>query len=127
MLVHLGVIDVSSVNIPSLPKTFRAQSNLDTLLDVAPLFSPEELKLLKKGAPKEGPILTEDDAYILRASAIDACQIIIEEAHKMEGEEVEWLRKMTLPELDAWLWAGAKDRPDYRELERFVLRTTNFF
>ncbi|KIJ39849.1 hypothetical protein M422DRAFT_32453 [Sphaerobolus stellatus SS14] len=127
ILVHLGVIDLSNAKLPSVPPSFKAQSNLDTLLDVAPKLSPEELKKLKNLKPKEGPILTVDDSYVLRAAAIDACEIILEEAHKIEAEEFAWLKKLTLPQLDAWLWAGAKDRPDYRELERFVFRDTNFF
>jgi len=76
---------------------------------------------------KEGPVLKEEDAYILRACAIDACELIVEKAHKATEEGSEWLRKITLPELDAWIWAGAKDRKDYRDLERFVLRDTVYF
>ncbi|KAI0298558.1 hypothetical protein BC826DRAFT_1090691 [Russula brevipes] len=38
-----------------------------------------------------------------------------------------WLRDVTPPDLDNWLWAVAKDRADYRALPRFVLRNTPFF
>ena len=77
-------------------------------------------------------MLTAEQAYILRAAAIDACELIVEYAHSMDAAELEdrgleWLREITLPDLDTWLWAVAKDRPDYRKLERFVLRNTLFF
>ena len=68
---------------------------------------------------------------MLRAAAIDACELLV--AHGKTLPEAQgdgalaWLRELTPPELDAWLWAVAKDRPDYRKLERFALRNTAFF
>lgn len=124
MLVHLGIIDLSGAKLSPLSGRFKVHSNLSTLLDTVPGLSGNKMK---GHVPQEGPVLTESDAYILRASAIDACDIMAEEARKIEGDEFAWLRNITLPEIDAWLWAGGKDRPDYRELERFVLRNTAFF
>ena len=43
------------------------------------------------------------------------------------GRGPAWLKDLTLPDLNIWLWAVAKDRPDYRALPRFVLRNTPFF
>lgn len=80
--------------------------------------------------PKEGPILTETQAYMLRAAAIDACELIIDEARNTgdaDGGVMDWVRDIQLPELDMWIWAVAKDRRDYRELPRFSLRNTEFF
>ena len=77
-----------------------------------------------------GPLLTVEQAYVLRAAAIDACELIVARARTLDvGGEVglEWVREITLPELDAWIWAVAKDRPDYRKLERFALRNTAYF
>ena len=79
----------------------------------------------------EGPVLTEEQSYILRAAALDACERIIQVARTLDEDglhmDQKWIRNITLPELDLWLWAVAKDRTDYRELERFVERDTVFF
>lgn len=85
-----------------------------------------------KNVPKEGPVVDTKQSYILRAAAIDACELITEVARsfdvKGEGSEnLDWISKMTLPELDMWIWAVAKDRVDYRALERFVDRDTIYF
>lgn len=122
MLVHLGIINLSRANLSPLSERFKVHSDLSNLLDTG--LSGNKMK---GHVPREGPVLTESDAYILRASAIGACDIMAEEARKIEGDDFAWLRNITLPEIDAWLWAGGKDRPDYRELERFVLRNTAFF
>ena len=127
ILVHLGIIDLSHSSFPSLTSQFRPADNLDALLQPSPTPTADDMKLWKSQSYRDGPVLTESEAYVLRASAIDACEQIIAEAHKAIGQEYEWLRKLTLPELDGWLWAGAKDRQDYRELGRFVLRDTPYF
>ncbi len=88
---------------------------------------------LPKSPPKDGPSLTEEQACRLRAAAIDACEMIIEVAHEVasgkghDGQSLEWMKDIKLPDIDMWLWAVAKDRPDYRSLERFVLRGTVMF
>ncbi|KAH9945699.1 hypothetical protein B0H21DRAFT_822904 [Amylocystis lapponica] len=135
MLIHLGVIDLStstpSLGINALFPGAEEHSKLDTLLASAPSRDPRAPK--SKEVPKEGPRLTTEQAYILRAAAIDACELIVETARTLNldglanGADVAWLKEITLPELDAWLWAVAKDREDYRKLERFVLRDTAYF
>ena len=88
---------------------------------------------LPKSPPKDGPTLTEEQACRLRAAAVDACEMIVEAAHELavgkdhDGQSLEWMRDITLPDIDLWIWAVAKDRPDYRALERFVLRDTIMF
>jgi hypothetical protein len=105
--------------------------------------------------PVDGPVLTPAQSYILRAAAIEACERIVAHAHALgtgPGEATAtteagcvhgarvgagagpagassppWLRDVTPPDLDNWLWAVAKDRADYRALPRFVLRNTPFF
>lgn len=121
MLIHLGVIDLSGS--PSLSSLFPgagADDKLKTLLDVP---DPN----LKAVTLREGPVLTMEQAYILRAAAIDACQVIVESAHKLDDESLEWIKGIRLPELGMWIWGVAKARVDYKELERFVLRETAFF
>ena len=135
MLIHLGVIDLSTstpaLGLARLFPDAGSEASLQPLLALAPEIAKDQ----KKGVPKEGPIVTTQQAYILRAAAIDACELIVSVAHNLEdnelqgsdGADLQWLREITLPEVDAWLWAVAKDRPDYRQLERFALRNTVYF
>jgi len=141
LLVHLGVIDLST-STPSLGLTTifpnaNSGQGLDALLAEAPLRKEDKDKK-SSSIPKEGPILSTEQAFILRAAAVDACELIAETAKNLSDEDLgsetasqardlSWLRKITLPEIDAWIWAVAKDRPDYRQLERFVLTGTPFF
>ncbi|GJE95926.1 hypothetical protein PsYK624_121180 [Phanerochaete sordida] len=138
MLVHLGVIDLST-STPSmgLREIFPSAGNqeaLALLLGAAPTPA-EATKGAKKQPPKEGPVLTTEQAFALRAAAVDACELIVQYAHGLSdeelrtenGQELGWMRAITLPELDAWIWAVAKDRADYRGLERFALRNTTYF
>ncbi|KAF8518733.1 hypothetical protein JB92DRAFT_3141917 [Gautieria morchelliformis] len=123
ILIHLGIIDLSQCTSPRITGQFKRADHLDALLQPQPTVSAGMMKMQKIRG--DGPVLTEAEAYILRASAIEACEVIVEEARNATG--CGWLRKLTLPELDGWLWAGAKDRADYRELGRFVLRDTAYF
>lgn len=146
LLVHLGVIDLST-STPSLGLTtlFPNANNPETLqalLGSAPLSSPsQEDKKKPKAVPEAGPTLTTEQAFILRAAAIDACELIVQTAKNLTDEELsalspasvesstdlKWLKEITLPEVDAWIWAVAKDRTDYRRLPRFALLNTTFF
>ncbi|KAG5636362.1 hypothetical protein H0H81_008310 [Sphagnurus paluster] len=124
MLIHLGVIDLS---------TSPGLSHLFPHADPSGLLEAFNGNQNSQNVPKEGPILTSDQAYILRAAAIDACEMIVEVAHNLSGDSLppdgslDWLKDINLPDLDMWIWAVAKDRQDYRQLERFALRNTVFF
>lgn len=131
MLIHLGVLDISSS--PHLSTLFPDHSSdLPKLLAKA-----KETKIvaaMPKEPPPDGPALTEKQAYILRAATIDACEIIVDIARGLEpaaadsagvpASVLDWMRDLTLQDLDLWLWSVAKDRPDYRRLERFSLKNT---
>lgn len=134
MLFHLGVLDISSN--PQLSSLFPdCSSNLPRLL--AKAEESEVIAKMPKEPPIDGPSLTEKQAYILRSAAIDACEAIVEVAHALDENALEasgaqpsvleWMKGITLQDLDMWLWSVAKDRPDYRKLERFVLRNTVMF
>lgn len=130
ILVHLGVIDLSKSTAHGLHTIFAGavdEAKLNSLLNL-----PESSETKPKNVhPMEGPVLTEEQSYILRAAALDACERIIQVARTLDEDglhmDQKWIRNITLPELDLWLWAVAKDRTDYRELERFVERDTVFF
>lgn len=130
MLIHLGVIDLSSASLlPSIFPDANSGEKLHVLLAEALPQSNADNDV--KVVPTEGPMLTVDQSYILRAAAIDACELIVAVAHSLDkatlGPNFEWIKDITLPQIDMWLWSVAKDRPDYRKLERFVLRDTVFF
>ncbi|KAJ7188477.1 hypothetical protein C8R46DRAFT_1054817 [Mycena filopes] len=120
LLIHLGVIDISGS--PNLSLLFAQGSpeQLQALLATAEPGDDDTSKALLA----DGPVVTDSQAYILRAAAIDACELIIGVARTLEEQ---WLRDITLPALDMWLWAVAKDRADYRQLGRFAERNTVFF
>ena len=122
ILVHLGIIDLSSATL-GLDKLFL-DVDVDALLQ--PAASAEETT---KSVPKGGPVVTSEQAYALRAAAIYACEVIVSAARSLAiaDQNLLWINSVTLPELDGWLWAGAKDRVDYRRLGRFSLTNTEFF
>jgi len=121
ILVHLEIIDLSSA-VLGLDKLF-----LD--VDAEALLQPAVSAETTKGVPKEGPVLTSEQSYALRAAAIYACEVIVSTAQNLAitDQNLLWVNSITLPELDGWLWAGAKDRADYRRLGRFSLTNTEFF
>lgn len=142
MLVHLGVLDLRGTELERHFPAPEDEGVLDSLLREAPKAEavPEatsgkaaQSNPAQKKVPDEGPVLTVEEAFALRAAAIDACELIVQ--YTRESPELaeslepgtEWLRSINLPELDGWLWAVAKDRKDYRALKRFVLQDTVFF
>jgi hypothetical protein len=127
LLIHLGVITLTEPLSALFPGA-GSKEQLTPLLGAPPPPSDEPSTVDKKKVVKDGPTLSHDQAYILRAAAIDACEIMAMEAKQLQAPEgCEWINKATLPDLDMWIWAVAKDRLDYRQLERFVLRDTVFF
>jgi hypothetical protein len=130
LLIHLGVIDLSSAS-HGLECKFLDASSLDKVGSLLAEASPStHADKAPKTIPPEGPTLTVDQSYILRAAAIHACKLIVDVARSPDielPENLGWIRDITLPLLDMWLWSVAKDRPDYRQLERFSLKNTVFF
>lgn len=113
-----------------LPSSFTEGDDIEKFLASAQSVKEDEVVArLPKDPPREGPSLTVEQAYIWRAAAVDACEMMIEalQAVSTETPELQWMKKVTTTDLDIWLWAVAKDRPDYRKLERFVLRNTVMF
>jgi len=123
MLIHLGVLDLSNAS-SGLDKFFTdAQGKVDALL-VASASPSTGKPVVTRETPKDGPHLRAAQAYILRAAAIDACEMIVQKSRSLVDGN---FKEMTTPQLDMWLWGVAKDREDYRVLERFVERNTVFF
>ena len=152
ILIHLGVIDLSTA-VPALATLFHAagegggggaaaavanrpaHTRMALLLAAVPETAAPPARAgkvttaLAAPVPVEGPTPTPVQAYVLRAAAIEACERIVAHAHAMSaaGRGAPWLKNVTVPDLDNWLWAIAKDRADYRALPRFALRDTPFF
>ena len=133
LLIHLRVIELSSSSLSNLfpDSASRSEESLETLL--RPPFPSSVIKDDKQQSYEEGPVATTDQSYILRASAIDACELIVETAQTLDidsigqGGKLGWINEITLPELDMWIWAIAKDRPEYRSLPRFASKGTVYF
>lgn len=133
LLIHLRVIDLSSSSLSNLfPSSVSiSEESLEALL--RPPLPSSNSEHSKKQSYEAGPVVTTDQSYTLRASAIDACELIVEAARTLdvnsfgEGEKLSWINEITLPELDMWIWAVAKDRPDYRALPRFASKDTVYF
>ncbi|KAK0241969.1 hypothetical protein EDD85DRAFT_820970 [Armillaria nabsnona] len=114
LLVHLGVIDLSAS--PILQGVFsdsHSEKKVASLLETSDVSS-------RQGLPRGGPKLTAEQSFVLRAAAIDACEMIVAVAESAA-------LGITLSDLDAWVWQIAKDRDDYRQLERFAEKGTIFF
>jgi hypothetical protein len=130
LLIHLGIINLSSAS-HGLDSIFPNASSLEKLNTLLAEATPNvDTDKTLKAIPPEGPTLTVDQSYILRAAAINACEQIVNVARSPDTEltgNLEWIKDITLPQLDMWLWSVAKDRPDYRQLERLVLKNTVFF
>jgi hypothetical protein len=135
ILIHFGIVDLSTAA-PALAALFPGagadDSRLSALFAAAPEPVPSHVsagRVAKKTIPVDGPTLTPAQSYVLRAAAVEACERIVAQARAMcvAGRGAPWLGDITLPDLDNWLWAVAKDREDYRVLPRFALRNTLFF
>jgi len=130
LLIHMGVIDLSSAS-HELKSKFSDAGSPDNLSSLLAEASPSiDSNKHLKSIPPEGPILSVEQSYILRAAAIDACEQIIDVARSPNtklAKNLQWIRDITLPQLDLWIWSVAKDRQDYRQLGRFVLKETVFF
>ncbi|KAH8992769.1 hypothetical protein EDB86DRAFT_3175253 [Lactarius hatsudake] len=132
ILIHFGIVDLSTAAPPALAALFPGagadDSTLAALFAAAPEPAPSPVAK-KPVLPVDGPTLTPAQSYVLRAAAVEACERILVHARAMSaaGRGAPWLADITLPDLDNWLWAVAKDRADYRALPRFALRNTLFF
>lgn len=129
LLIHLGVIELpSDTPLAKLFEGTKSQEAVRNLLHPLADVATE----VEANVPKEGPLVTTEQSYVLRAAAIDACELIVKTActidmEILEDELITWLADLTLPDLDMWLWSAAKARHDYRALERFVDQHTIYF
>jgi Potential Queuosine, Q, salvage protein family len=74
---------------------------------------------------KMGRETTAERSAILRASALDACEQIVEEAKRFPDAST-FLANLTTEQLDAYLWRLAK-KGSFRDITRFCDKHTIFF
>ena len=120
MLIHLGVINLQAAHRITFQTMFQLRDR-DSLLAL-PIASSSDVE------PSESPLVSAAEAYILRAAAIDACERIVGSARRLRAPaDLDWIKNITIPGLDMWLWGIAKDRKDYRSLPRFGERGTHYY
>lgn len=123
MLVHFGILDLSGADLPKLRDAYGTLTVTENLNYVPPTNGgarendPEDIQ----AEMAEGPELSVEEAYVLRAAAVDACEMIIQEAKTLEagGTGEELLGSVGLPGLDGWLWSVAKEGRFRSSLSRF--------
>lgn len=115
------------LNLVELPSTSSILSKFPAIPAAAsnPLlkpFSPSESN--DETPPKGGPELTTEEATILRASTVYGLKACVEYVQAGGMDDVEgcgWMKDgLSETGLDGFVWAGGKDRKDWRRLERFV-------
>lgn len=74
---------------------------------------------------RTGRETTTERSFIFRAAAVDACEIIVQIAKDM-SDVPPFIKNMTAPELDAYLWQIAK-KGATRDVVRFCDPNTVFF
>jgi hypothetical protein len=122
MLVHFGILDLSAAELPKLRHAFGALTVTENLS-----YVPSANGDAKESGPEsiqaemaEGPELSVEEAYVLRAAAVDACEMIVQAAKTLEmGAGEELLSSVNLPGLDGWLWSVAKAGKFRSSLSRF--------
>ncbi|PWN42446.1 hypothetical protein IE81DRAFT_290241 [Ceraceosorus guamensis] len=119
MLIQLGILDTSNVS-----------SSFAALKAFRPVRAPETDSKGAKAqheAVEEGPRLSAEEAYVIRASALDAGSFIVKRAHEIAQQDApkyEWLGALTEADLDGYLWSVAKDDASLRRVPRLVERGT---
>ncbi|KAJ9112624.1 hypothetical protein QFC19_000644 [Naganishia cerealis] len=98
MCVHLGYLDMSACSFPALREWGAAASTPQNNSDDGNGGGGEK----EKQGVREGPSLTREEAYVVRAAALDAGRIAVQRAHELAlaGEEgLAWLGEMTEADL----------------------------
>lgn len=135
MLVHFGVLELGAAKLPGLRTAFgrlMVAENLETVVGKPEGEKGREQEQEREerdpsstrtGGWEEGPVLSKEEAYVLRAAAVDGCETIVQTARRLQLEGVGGkegaFASVTLPELDGWLWSVAKQGRLRRSLRRF--------
>ncbi|CAG8739405.1 16619_t:CDS:2, partial [Acaulospora colombiana] len=89
--------------VPSLRNAFPNPTVTQNLAYVPSVTNQVDGETPSKADSTPGPELSEEAAYVLRAAAIDACEMIVRRARGLNVDNSggeEWIRELNLPELD---------------------------
>lgn len=140
MLVHLGIIDLSECHVKALKEWGKevviAKAERSQQQKAQGEAEGEGESTKRKTEVVKGPELTKDEAYIIRAAALDAGEKIKRRAIHLassslsssSGEadklDLAWLNQMNEVDIDGYLWSVAKDDKELRKVPRLVERST---
>lgn len=95
MCLYLGFIDASESTVPALREWARQNEEFKTMLrEKGADGVPKEKKVT------EGPRLTAEEAYVVRAAALDVGRVAMERVEELSGREgLAWLNGMTEADL----------------------------
>lgn len=95
MCVYLGFIDASESTVPALRKWGKENAEFKQLIKEKGAGGvPKEKKVT------EGPRLTAEEAYVIRAAALDVGRVAMERVEALSGREgLGWLKGMTEADL----------------------------
>ncbi|WFD20340.1 hypothetical protein MCAP1_002584 [Malassezia caprae] len=112
--------------VPTMLATLRILSFADCTEPALRDWKPEPQE--GGASDVQGPCLSRDAAYRVRAAALAAGAQVVEVAHDMAraSPDKAWLATMTEEQLDAYLWSRAKD-PDLRCVPRLCERGTAMY
>lgn len=114
MAVHLGFLELQGCRYSGLR---------DWAAHTAASQSPD----VPTGTVTEGPALTHEEAYTVRAATLNAGQVIVARARTLarsDGGSLAWLTDLDEAALDGYLWSVAKDDAKLRKVPRMVERGT---
>jgi hypothetical protein len=112
MLVHFGILDLQAANIPNLRTAFGRLTVSENLRTIATEINKPDTDV------NEGPMLSMEEAYVLRSAGIDACDMIVRKAKGLVEMDPR-IQAVTPPGLDGWLWSVAKEGRLRTDLARF--------
>lgn len=75
---------------------------------------------------QDGPTLSREEAYIIRAAALDACHELSLRAHELGSSSRPWLANLNEALIDGFLWTQAK-REDLKVVPRMVETKTYMY
>lgn len=99
MLVHLEILDLSDCSVPAL-KAWHTSAQ--EFRDKVQGKSADELSAVPKHV--DGPRLNAQEAYTVRASALDAGRVIFGRIQELKTKEgLEWLSSVNEADVGEWL------------------------
>lgn len=108
LLVHFGILDIQNSKQKGLKEWYSTLNNKSAQTD----------------AIQAGTTLTREEAYLIRASSVDACHAIMLRGRQLAKEkDRQWLNGITEALIDGFLWTQAK-RPDLTIVPRMVEKKT---